>query len=151
MIAALTKLAIGAGVSQRWARAAAWLTIVVAICAIAGGGYWWIYDRGADAGAAKVKAKVDERDAKRRVEARADERAAQDVAGAIATEVGRRIRATDAQQHTTTKDLEHAFDTISAPQPGALPPAAPVDELRAAINRSTDGANRAAADAEARR
>ncbi|WP_294301862.1 hypothetical protein [uncultured Sphingomonas sp.] len=151
MIGALAKLAVAIGVPARGAHLAAWATIVVAIVAIAGGAYWWIYDRGADAGAAKVTAKVERRDTARRIEVRADERAAQDVAGAIADDVGRRTRAADEQQHTTSKDLQHAFDTIPAPQPGALPPAAPVDELRAAINRSTDGANRAAATAEARR
>lgn len=150
MIGALAKLAIDRGVSPGWARVSVWLAIGVFVLTAAIGIRARIYDRGHDAGAAKVTGEAERRDTARRIEARADERAAQDIAGAIAIDVGRRARAIDVQAATTAKDLQHVFDAIPVPQPGTVP-AAPVDELRAAINRSTDGANRAAADADARR
>ena len=151
MIGLLARAAVAIGVPDHLKRVAAWAALGLALAIIAGVVAWRVYTHISDTGAAKATAKFEKRDDDRRAEIRVDESVAQDVAGAIGADVAHQTDVVTAQATATEKEIHDAFDAIPAPVAGALPPPAPVDELRAAINAGTERANRAAETADARR
>jgi len=152
VIGFLTKTALGWGLPGWAAKLFGWVAPLLALIALLGGIYAFIYHRGSTAGAAKVEAKAEKANAKTVAEARTDERQAQATVDAIGKRVAKADDQTTILVRSKIKDIHDALDaTPGGPAGAAVPP--PVFDgsgVRASLNAVVDSANRAAdaADAE---
>lgn len=144
MIAAIAKLAIGAGVPSRLARPVALILIVLLLASVVWIAIASIYRTGSDAGGSKVRVEVAEKRVEHIDQARTDERSALEVTQAIAARTARADAATDEQLRSTIEDLRNAIDAVPPAVAGTPLPAAPVGSLHEHLNEVIARANRSA-------
>ncbi|WP_168727461.1 hypothetical protein [Sphingomonas aquatica] len=150
LIMFFTRLALGWGLPSWASKAFGYIVPILGAIAVVLGAWAFFASHYEHNGAAKNQAKVEKAHTARVIEARADERAAQATSDAIGRGVARDNAASTEFTRTKVSEIHDVIAKLPPAPAGALPPAAPVGELRDHVNAVVDRANRAAEAADAR-